>query len=204
MQSILPITRKENLQMKTQAIAIFLLLMFCSLQSAFGYSAIWNIDGWDRARLKEAGITITTWKHDQIGEDPALNWLEITFDASKVGKDQNVIMTLHVLTDNHQTVSAHRVERKPGDGDKMKILFAVGNENIKKSELKILVPKLLSEGLKREFGNPGFGGYTLSLSRIMELAAEDSKKTPSTNQRDAEPTGTGQPTPPPCVEAGGQ
>lgn len=178
--------------MRTQAITTFLLLMFSCLQSAWGYSAIWNINAWDRDRLKEAGITITSWKHDQIGEVPALDWLEITFDASKVGADQNVIMTLRVITDDHETISAYRVEHKKGDSDKMKILVAVRKENINHSELQILVPKLLSQGMERDGGNPGFGGYSLRLSRIMQLAGEASQKTPSTNQSHAE-GGAGRP-----------
>lgn len=179
--------------MKIQVIATFLLLLFSGLQSALAYSAIWNINGWDSARLKEAGITISTWKHDQIGEDPALNWLEITFDASKVGEDRNVIMTLQVMGDDYQTVSAHRVERRKGDGDKIKLLFAVSNANVRNSELRILAPELLAKGLERNFGDPGLGGYSLQLSRIIQLAAEESAKTPPAVNSKAEPAGTGQP-----------
>jgi hypothetical protein len=165
--------------MKTQAITTFLLLMFSCLQSAWGYSAIWNINGWDSARLKEVGITVTTWKHDQIGEEPALNWVEITYDSSKLKEDQDVLMTLLVRADDYQTVSVHRAEHKKGAGDKMKILFAVRNENINNSQLQIIVPELLSKGLERDLGSPGFGGYSLQLSRILQLAGEAAKIKPS-------------------------
>ena len=164
--------------MKSPVITTILLIMFTCLQSAWGYSPIWNIDGWDVARLKEAGITVTTWKHDQIGEEPALNWVEITYDSSKLKEDQDVLMTLQVIADNGQTVSAHRAEHKKGDSGKMKILFAVREENVEKSYVEILVPKLLSEAAERPFGNPGFGGYSLRLSRIMQLVGEVSKNKP--------------------------
>ena len=145
-------------------------MLFTLLQSAWGYSAIWNIDGWDAARLKKAGISVTSWKHDQIGEDPALNWVQITYDTSMLAADQNVLMTLHVITQNGQTISASRAERKKNNPNILTILFAIHKESIKKSYVNILVPKLLSEGAKREYGNPGFGGYSLRLSRIIELA----------------------------------
>jgi len=178
MQNILTYISKRNLHMKSPVIATFLLIMFTCLQSALGYSPIMNIDGWDAVRLKEVGITVTTWKHDQITEEPAVNWVEITYDSSKLGEDQNVLMSIHVTADNGQIVSAYRAEHKKGDSGKLKILFAVRKENVENSYLEILVPKLLSERAGRDFGNPGFGGYSLQLSRIMQLAGKASDDKP--------------------------
>ncbi len=158
--------------MKYLATTILLLMMLSISQPAVGYSPIWNIDGWDATRLKEAGITVTAWKNDQIGEQPALNWVEIRFDWSKLGKDRNVLMTLQVTGKDGRTLSAFRAEHKTGDSDKLKIVFAVPTESVEESHVDILVPELHSKGAERAFGDPGFGGYTLRLSRILDLVGK--------------------------------
>lgn len=139
-------------------------------QSAVGYNPIENVDDWDATRLKEAGVVVTTWKHERMGENPPLDWVQISFDTSKRPKDSDVLMTLHVVTDNGKIVSAHRAEMKAGKPKKMAILFAVQKEYVENSSLQILtiVPESRDEVASRN--NPGFGGYSLSLSRIVELA----------------------------------
>ena len=61
--------------MKTPLLKTVLLLLFTCLQTTWGYSPIWNVDGWDAARLKEAGITVTTLKNAQVGEVSPVNWV---------------------------------------------------------------------------------------------------------------------------------
>lgn len=173
--------------MNPPAITATLMMMWFCIQPASAYSPIWNVDGWDATRLKEAGITVTVWKHDLIGEEPALNWVKISYDWSKLGEDQDVLMTLNVAEDNGQTVSACRAEHKKGDSSKLIILFAVREENVENSNVEILVPKLLSKATEREFGNPGFGGYSLRLSRIMELAGKAAADKPVDIDKDFHP-----------------
>lgn len=172
MKGFLTYLSEERIPIKSLAITTTLLMMLSCIQPASAYSPIWNVNGWDATRLKEAGITVTTWKHDQIGEEPALNWVEISYDWSKLGEDQGVLMTLQLTGDNGQTISAFRAEHKKGDSGKLKILFAVRKENVENSYVEILVPEFLHKGAEREFGNPGFGGYSLRLRRIMELAGK--------------------------------
>jgi hypothetical protein len=164
--------------MKTPVIKIILFLLFTCLQTTWGYSPIWNVDGWDDARLKEAGITVTMGKNDQVGEVSPVKWVEITYDASKLKEDQDVVMTLQVIAENGEAISLHRAEHKKGEPGKMKIVFAVRKENIEHSFVHIVAPKLLSEGAKRDLGNPGFAGYTLHLTRIMQLVDHTPKDQP--------------------------
>jgi hypothetical protein len=167
------------LSMKSSVIAAFVLLAFGCVQTALGYSPIWTVDGWDVRRLNDAGITIKPWKHEQIGEDPAFDWVQVSYDTSKVGGDQNVLMTLQVIAEDGQMISAHRAERKKGDPTTVVLLFAVRKESVGTSYVNILHPELLNEAAKRGRGNPGFGGYSLRLSRVMELAAKHGAEKPA-------------------------
>ena len=176
--------------MKYHAVIAIIIMIFTFHQSASAYSAIWTIDGWDTARLKEAGITVTTWKHDQIGEMPPLNWVEITYDSSKLAEAPEILMTLHVIAPDNQTVSTQRVERKKGESGMMKMLFAVPKENIENSYVHIIAPKLMPDGAERINGDPGFGGYSLRLSRIMQLAAEAETTTPTAGSKTEKQDGT--------------
>jgi hypothetical protein len=161
--------------MKNPLLKTVLLILFTYLQSTWGYSPIWKVDGWDANRLKEAGITVTTLKNTQIGEVPPMNWVEITYDTSKLKEDQDVVMTLQVIAENGEAISVHRAEHKKGEPGKMKIAFAVRKENIEHSFVHIVAPKLLSKGAGRDLGNPGFAGYLLHLSRIMQLVDDAPK-----------------------------
>lgn len=164
--------------MKTPLLKTVLLLLITCLHTTWGYSPIWNVDEWDAARLKEAGITVTTLKNAQVGEVSPVNWVEITYDASKLKEDQDLVMTLQVIAENGEAISLHRAEHKKGEPGKMKIVFAVRKENIKHSFVHIIAPQLLSEGAKRDLGNPGFAGYTLHLTRIMQLVDDAPKDQP--------------------------
>ena len=39
-----------------------------AVQSVVAFSNIWNVDGWDAERLRDAGIAVCTWKHPLQGE----------------------------------------------------------------------------------------------------------------------------------------
>lgn len=157
--------------MKHPLLTAILLMILACLQPASAFSPIWTIDGWDMARLKDVGISVESWKHDEIGEDPPVEWVHITYDTSKAGKNLNVLMTLVVAGENGQTISASRAEHKKGDPDKLTLLFAVPKKNVEMSSVEILIPKLLAAEDKA-LGHSAFGGYRLSLSRVMELAGK--------------------------------
>ncbi len=165
--------------MKFLALTTSLIMMFTFYQSASAYSSIFTIDGWNEAQLKEAGIAVTTRKHDQIGEDPPMNWVQIAYDTSKLPKGANVLMTLQVITDEGKIVSAYRDEQKKGESHRMTILFAVQKEYLENSSLQILVldPEPHPDVVSRE--NPGFGGYSLSLNQIMKIAGEAATNKPA-------------------------
>lgn len=89
-------------------------------------------------------------------------------------------MTLEVVSDEArkilgirdeyvtETISAFRAEHKIGETDKLKLLFAIRQKNIGNSHVQILIPGSLSKTSER--GNPGFAGYSLSVSHILQLA----------------------------------
>jgi hypothetical protein len=165
--------------LKHSGMSAILLLTLCCIPSVSAYSPIWTIDGWDTTQLQEAGITVKTWTHDQIGEVPAIKWVEVAYDWSKLGNDQDVLITLRVSGENGQTISAFRAEHKTGDVGKLKMIFAVGDENVEDSFVEIIVPDLLAQAANREPGNPGFGGYSLQLNRILQLASDAAEEKPT-------------------------
>ena len=156
--------------MNFKALTTSLIMIFTFHQSVWAFSPIFSIDGWDAARLKEAGITVTIWKHDRIGEDPPLDWVQISYDTSKGPKDSDVLMTLNVVADCGKMVSTYRAVKSEGEPGSVKILFAIQKEYLENSSLQILtlVPESVEQVASR--GNPGFGGYSLSLNRVIELA----------------------------------
>jgi hypothetical protein len=158
--------------MKHHLQTIILVFIISLVPSAWAYSPFWNIDGWDAARLKESGITIASWKHDTIGEFPAANWIEITYDGAK---EQEALMTLQLHSGEDSPVTFFRAVRAKGEKSAIKLLFAVPEKFDQLSSVEIVVPEALAAGAKHEqeagtVGNPGWGGFTLSLSRIIELA----------------------------------
>ncbi len=156
--------------LKHSGMTATLLFTLCCIPSASAYSPIWTIDGWDTTRLQEAGITVRTWTHDQVGDVPAVKWVEVAYDWSKLGKDQDVLITLRVSGENGQTSSAFRVEHKAGDVGKLKMIFTVREEHVEDSFVEIIMPDLLAQAADRQPGDPGFGGYALRLGRILQLA----------------------------------
>ena len=156
--------------MKTAVLTIIPLVLFTCLQAARAFSPIGDVDGWDADRLAKAGITVAPWKHDRIGEDPPLDWVQVTFDCSQRPEDWDVLMTLWVISSG-KTVSASRAERTKGGGNKLTLLFAVQQEYRDNSRIEIVILKPLSHDEKplSHDENPMFG-YRLSLKRIIELA----------------------------------
>ena len=175
-----------NLQMKFQALSTAMLLIFTCLQSAHAYSPFWSIDGWDTAKLKEAGITITILDHEQVGQIEDLDWVRVTYDTSKLKEDKDALMVMQMVGDDRELVSAYRAERKKGDARKMEITFVVRKEQLRNSHLMVFLKKHLSDSAERErnngLGDPGFGGYTMSMWRIMELARKAAVDKPVENE----------------------
>lgn len=62
------------------AFTIIILMVLSCVQPASAYSPITAIDGYDAKQLKEVGITVKSWKHEEIGEDPPQRWVEVSYD----------------------------------------------------------------------------------------------------------------------------
>ena len=181
MNRILSIVRNVPSRVIPSMVGLLLLTLMVWAPSARAYSPIWSIDGWDTARLKQVGIAVKSWEHPQIGEEPPLKWVEFTYDWSKLGEDQEVILTLRWVGDEGQALAATRLVHEKGDSDIMKLVFAApaNQRKFSPSYVEILVPSLLAKAAERPFGDPGFGGYILRLDRIMELVAIPSDDEPA-------------------------
>ena len=135
------------------------------IQSALAYSPIWNVDGWDLDRLGKAGISVDPWKHSLQGEDPPLEWVEVKFDCSKLPKKQDVLMTAWVLSEG-KSVAALRSERNPKGDDTVSLLLAVSDDYRPRSRVDVFIWK------EKPDGGSEASGFTLSLTRIVELARQ--------------------------------
>jgi hypothetical protein len=137
-----------------------------------------NIEG-----LKKVGITIESVSPTEVGfavEEEGLEdvdgvyrrdeiFVRVTFDCSKLAKDQMARMNLQVIGKDRKTIATQDVRRKKGDGDKLELTFHVTQEVLQSSLLTIIIPKVHTEAEKRQ-GIAGFDIKSLWVKRIMELA----------------------------------
>jgi hypothetical protein len=149
-------------------------------ESYSSYSSILDTDGWDSNRLKEAGISVKKVDPSEIGISfdvdkgeangaKGNNLVEISFDCSKHPKDVIVRMVLQVIGEDMKTISLHHAGRKEGDGNKLTMTFHVNESTLKYSYLTFLI----SEHPAKEDGSIEFGGYSLTVGRVIELARKD-------------------------------
>jgi hypothetical protein len=145
--------------------AVTVILIGC-VQSSLAFSPIATVNGWDADRLNKAGITVAPWKHDFHGEDPPLDWVQVTFDCSRLPKDHDVVMTAWIRTER-RTVTALRAERNVKGKDTVALLFSIQPEYRSQSHVDIFIWRDTSDGGKEAYG------YTLSMEKIGELAREE-------------------------------
>lgn len=157
--------------MKHLAATAAVLIVLACLQSALAFSPIWNVDGWSSERLGKVGITVHPWKHDIQGEDPPLEWVQVTFDCLHLPKNQDVLMTAWVISER-RTVSALRAQRGKKDNQTVTLLFAVRDNYLADSRVVIVSWRQKPGG-----GNAAYG-YTLSVKKIIELAREKAANKP--------------------------
>ncbi len=149
-------------------------------QTHSSYSSILDTDGWDSNRLKEAGISVKSVDPNEIGVsfdvdkggangEMKNNLVEISFDCSKHPKDRIVRMILQVIGEDGKTLSLHHTERKEGDGNKLTMTFHVNESTLKYSYVTLLT----STPPAKDDGNIEFGGYSLKVGRVLELALKD-------------------------------
>ena len=124
---------------------------------AMAFSPIWNVAGWDADQLAKTGIAVAPWKHPTIGEDPPMNWIRVTYDCTKLPRDQDVLMTVWITADA-KTVTTFRAERVKGDSETLTLPFAVREANLVGSRLQILMPELFAHVANAEQFGTGFAG----------------------------------------------
>ena len=146
--------------------AVLGVILAASIHSALAFSNIWSVDGWDADRLREAGISVRAWKHLLQSEDPPLQWVQVTFDCSRLPEKQEVIMTAWIISDR-QSVTALRAERNRQSKDTVTLLFSVQPEYRPQSHLDIFIWVDTADGGKEACG------YKLSVKRIIDLAREE-------------------------------
>ncbi len=152
--------------MKTFTAAAVAALLIGCIQSALAFSTISKVDHWDADRLDKVGIKVRLWTHKVQGEDPPLEWVQLTFDCSSLPKKQDVVITAWVISER-RTVTALRAERSKKGKDSVSLLFTVKPEYRPQSRLDILIWKDTPDGGKEAHG------YMLSMKRIIELARDE-------------------------------
>lgn len=132
-------------------------------ENSIGFRRIANVDGWSLERLKKAGISISSWKHDLQFEDPPLEWIQVTFDCSQCPADQDVVMTVWLTNNENVSSAAVRAERLGNNVDEVRLLFARNAPNVNDSHCDIII-------WDQTPGGSGGYGYTLSTERIIHLS----------------------------------
>jgi hypothetical protein len=146
------------------AITLPLIVASAICQSAFAFSRIQNVDGWDTAQLNKAGISVKPRKHRRQSEDPPLEWIQVTFDCSRLPMSQDVLSTAKVNSGDETTSSNFRVERDPQGEDKVSVVFALQGEYSPPSHVTVVIWK------EKPDGGAKAHGYRLSVRRVVELA----------------------------------
>ena len=144
-------------------------IMAVFVLTAHAFSPIWNVDGWDRDRLSKAGISVHAWQHKLEGEDPPLQWVQVSVSCEEVPKDQAVVMTAWSRSSDLKTLGASRVERSSAIDGKLTLVFCVVPDQMDASSVEVHI-----------WSNEAVSGYKLSMKRIAELAREQAVAIPAT------------------------
>lgn len=152
------------------SVVMFALL---TVDIAHAFSPIWNVNGWDSARLAKAGIAVRPWRHDLQSEDPPLQWVQVTFDCAALPKDEPVVVTAWFRSSAGRTITAVRAERAAAADGKIKLVLCIMPQQIEASSMEVYIwSKLPGDGSEAH-------GYQLSMQRIAELAREQNVGIPA-------------------------
>ena len=149
-------------------VALSLAAALVCLGSALAFSPIGNVDEWDVGRLRKAGISVAACEHPLQREDPPLEWARVSFDCTVVPDLIDAVLTARVRS-NHQVVCTFLDARGATGRDTLTIVFAVREEYVPHSYVDIIVWRPDEEGTTVA---GGWGGYRLSVRRILELVRE--------------------------------
>ena len=139
--------------------------------SANAFSPIFNVNNWTQDQLSKAGIVIKPWQHELEGEDPPLQWVQVTFDCAAIPKDQPGVMTAWFRSADGRTSSASRAERANAVDGKIILTFSIPPEQMESSFVQIDIWSKTADGHAAR-------GYELSMKRIAELAREATSALP--------------------------
>lgn len=151
------------------SIVSFLVGWAGSSQTDVAFSSIWNVENWEIERLENVGITISSWTHELQTEDPALGWVEVSYDDPQHPKGQDVLMTVWIYSKG-KMVSAFRAQRGKNPKDNVSILLTINKNYNPQSYLNIICWQDTSDGGHKA------SGYQLSIKRIMELANQKAEQ----------------------------
>jgi len=140
--------------------------------SANAFSPIGNVNSWTKDQLSNAGIVIKPWQHALEGEDPPLQWVQVTFDCAAIPNDQPVVMTAWFRSSGGLTSSACRAERVNAADGKVILTFSIPPVQMDLSSVQIDIWSKTADGHAAR-------GYELSMKRVAELAREQAVVSPT-------------------------
>ena len=132
------------------------------------FSPIWNVNGWSKDQLSEAGVAVRPWQHALANEDPPLRWVQVTFDCASIPKEQPVLMTAWFRSTGGRTSTAMRTERTDASDGRVGLTFCIPPEQAESCSVRIEIWSKTPHGHAAR-------GYELSLKRIAELARDRSR-----------------------------
>ena len=165
-------------------------------QPAPGFSGIHSLDNKSMAELADLGIHIKPWVPDEDTrvrvfltgplddqedippdlEFPEPDWIEVSYDWKKGGRDIPVQMTLFTSQDDKDGLGMHLAEHRKGDTAPLRLIFSLAEPEIEDCSLSILFTGSTHDDPSGEPRNLGLGegpqGYTLSAASIVRLAKE--------------------------------
>ena len=154
-------------------VAVFSLLVVACLmpqRDLFAQSPIWDVDGWDTAKLASVGITFDTYDHAMQSESPSREWVIIKFDCSRIPFDKPVLLTTDLVTDI-DVVGSVRTERTNAKEQSLALRLTLNEMLLANSSIEINIWSPTPNG-----GNEAHG-YRLSYKRILQLVREKQSST---------------------------
>ena len=153
--------------MRSSTVALVVALVVTGIAfPANAFSPIGNVNGWSRDRLAAAGIVVSPWRHEREGEDPPLQWVQVSFDCAAAPKEHDVVMTAWIRSAGGETLSASRAGRANAVDGRVVLTFCLTPAQIESPSAVVI--KIWSKTPKGAEAS----GYELSLKRIAELARE--------------------------------
>lgn len=144
-----------------------------------------DLDELNYELVKKAGITIESVSPTELGfaileegMPPDMGFrrdeifVRVTFDCSKLAKDQAARMNLQVIGKDLKTIATQDVGRKKGDGDKLEMTFHVTQAALEHSFLTIVISRVQTDAQKRN-RTVFYDSKRLTVRRIIELAKKN-------------------------------